>query len=177
MQPTYLLDHILPAASALLPPRLTSPQATALLLAIGFQESGFLVRRQAGGGPARGLWQFEQAGIHGVLTHPRTRPLVETALLALAYPLPTTSLNCWRAIEHNDILATVFARLLLYTVPRPLPTRQDPDEGWQQYLAAWRPGRPRPETWLDHYARAWLVPAWIADHKTDVQGHPMDGPD
>jgi hypothetical protein len=51
----------------------------------------------------------------------------------------------------------VFARLLLFTLPAPLPLQSDPDEGWRQYLDAWRPGTPHLATWTANYAAAWAV--------------------
>jgi hypothetical protein len=60
------------------------------------------------------------------------------------------------AIEHNDILAACFARLLLWTDPRLLP--QGPEravDGWAQYLATWRPGKPHAATWGGHFSTAW----------------------
>lgn len=60
---------IAPALS-LLPARMTSPAAEVMLLAIRLQESLLLYRRQIGG-PARGLWLFEQGGgVCDVLRHP-----------------------------------------------------------------------------------------------------------
>jgi len=51
-----------------------------------------------------------------------------------------------------------FARLLLWTLPSALPTTAD--EGWTQYLDAWRPGKPHPATWAGHWATADLaIPA------------------
>ena len=41
----YVARHVLPAAFALLPPQMDSPQARAMLMAIGWQESRFSHRR------------------------------------------------------------------------------------------------------------------------------------
>ena len=65
---------IVPTAFALLPPTMRSDRATAMLLAIGLQESRFLHRRQFHNGPARGFWMFERGGgITGVLQHERSQ--------------------------------------------------------------------------------------------------------
>lgn len=145
---------VMPAALAMLPPRMDSPEARAEVMAIGMQESRFKHRRQVGGGPALGLWQFESGGgVHGVLTHPSTKPIITPILEVLRYR-PS---DCYHAIEHNDVLACVFARLLLWTHPKPLP--RDPETAWQYYLDTWRPGKPHRETWDAFYAEAWTVNA------------------
>lgn len=149
----YVHEHVLPAVFALLPTPLDTPEAQAMLLAIGIQESGFIHRRQVGG-PAHGWWQFEKGGgVAGVLSHGRTRPLLEPVLRVLRYDATETA--CYDALTHNDVLAGVFARLLLRTVPQPLPLRTEPDKGWQQYLSGWRPGKPYPEPWGRNFMTAW----------------------
>lgn len=154
--PDYLLRHVFPAAYALLPEKMASPAATALLLAIALQESRCCHRRQVNG-PARSFWQFEVGGIRGVLSHKASKPHLANALAALSYPVTDDATVPYVAIEHNDTLAAVCARLLLYTLPSPLPAREDVDGAWRQYLKAWRPGKPKPETWVDHYCAAWAL--------------------
>ena len=150
---TYLSDYVIPAAYALLPPRMACPQATAMLLAIAEQESRCECRRQHEHGPARGFWQFELAGVSGVMKHGASaRPLAE-AVIVLRYPLDLETLHT--ALEHHDVLAAVFARLLLYTLPADLPARDEASGAWRQYIAAWRPGRPRHETWDRAFTEAW----------------------
>lgn len=152
-----LHGYILPAAYAVLPAPMQSPAASALLLAIALQESAAIHRRQAGG-PARGFWQFEVAGIRGVQTHALTRDDLKAALIMLRYPpsLPAEDLHA--LVEHQDVVAAICARLLLWTLPSALPTRDDPPMlAWGQYMEAWRPGKPRPQSWADHYARAWAL--------------------
>lgn len=150
----HISQHTLPAAFALLPGRMGSSEAAALLLAIGLQESGFTARRQRGG-PARGFWQFEVAGVAGVLTHPVTapilRPLVRLCLV------PETAVGCQAALEYHDVLAACCARLLCYVDARPLPGVHDAHTGWSIYVQNWRPGRPRPEAWADNYATGWRL--------------------
>lgn len=160
--PTHLLAWVLPAAYALLPSAMASAEASAMLLAIAMQESKCRYRRQlprkSGGafGPARGFWQFEEGGaVKGVQQHPKTRNLLEGALVALAYKSTLSSRELHQAIEHNDVLAAVMARLLLYTLPAKLPGRSDVDDGWRQYLLAWRPGEPHPKTWPGYFRGAW----------------------
>lgn len=146
------LEHvrafIIPAAMSLLPIEMNTGPAHVMLLAIGLQESRFAFRRQVGG-PARGFWQFEHGGgVRGVLRHEATAPLIGRAIDVLQYDAD----ECFDAIEHNDVLACVFARLLLWTHPGPLPL--EPAAAWAYYLATWRPGKPRAETWDDCYQRA-----------------------
>lgn len=140
------------AACSLLPPALDTPNAKAMLWAIGLQESRLDARRQIGG-PARGFWQFELGGVRGVLNHRASQSIIRSVLDRLDYDYaPETS---YTAIEHNDVLAFAYARLLLYTLPQPLPERTNPAEGWRQYADAWRPGKPHRETWDALFERAW----------------------
>lgn len=125
-----------------------------MLMAIAMQESRFDERRQIGG-PARSFWQFEFGGIKGVLNHKASAPLIRSVLTQLDYDYaPDSSYN---AIEHNDVLAFAYARCLLWTLPNPLPKRDEVEEGWTQYVEAWRPGKPRPQTWDAFYAKAWQL--------------------
>ena len=150
----HIVRHTLPAAYAVLPPATQSQAASALIMAIGWQETRFVGRRQLVG-PARGFYQFERTGVEGVLGHARTADHAQAALVALCYDKSETVGVLMRAIEHNDTLATVFARLLLWTLPEPLPSRYEEATAWHQYLGVWRPGRPRPETWSEAYRTAW----------------------
>lgn len=134
-----------------------SDEASAMLLAIGLQESKFLFRSQMGSGPARGFWQFERGGgVVGVQLHATTGEHLRKAAWSLRYPT-LTSHDAHAAIQHNDVLAAVFARLLLWTLPGRLPDEGEHVLAWQQYLDAWRPGKPHPETWEVYYASAWDV--------------------
>lgn len=147
--------YIIPAAYELLPPVMASDQATALLLAIGWQESRFAYRRQVNG-PARGFWQFEVGGgVTGVLRHEQTRLLARKALVALAYPHEPTPHGVHMVIENNDIVAAVFARLLLWTVPGNLPEKFERDSGWAQYISGWRPGKPHVDVWPESWSMGW----------------------
>lgn len=151
----YLGQLVIPATYDLLPPQMASHAATAMLIAIALQESDKLqARTQYAGGPARGFWQFEKGGgVVGVLSHPATKTHIERVITALSYQ-PTAN-QCHVAIEHNDMLACAFARCLLWTLPDALPSVEDADEGWRQYLAAWRPGKPHPATWAEHFDQGW----------------------
>ena len=137
-------------ALRLLPDRMTSRDARVMLLAIALQESRLQYRAQIRG-PARGYWQFERGGgVAGVLGHSASKPHIEEICRQL--DVPARAGDCYIAIECNDVLAAAFARLLLWTLPYPLPT--DTDRAWQQYIDAWRPGKPHPATWPALYAQA-----------------------
>ncbi len=160
-------DFILPAGLQHLPERLDTIEARAMLLAIGLQESDFKHRVQLIGnhrhwwdslrGPARGWWQFERAGVTGVLRHRATADHAATVLERLRYPDEVGMVH--KALAHNDPLAAVFARLLLFTVPNRLPRRDEANEAWRQYTWAWRPGKPHPARWPSRYAEAWRIAA------------------
>lgn len=154
----HVHEHTIPAALSLLPGKMDSSAARAMLLAIGLQESRFEHRVQVPSGPAHGFWQFEKGGgVKGVLGHPLTQPVLLPVLDTLCYaPLIP---ECYAAIAHHDVLACVFARLLLWTDPRSLPTVNQPDKGWAIYLAQWRPGKPHVKTWPGYFTEAWRVVA------------------
>lgn len=142
------------ATAALLPANMDVPAAKAMLIAIAMQESRWDERRQIRG-PARGFWQFELAGIKGVLAHRASRPLIEVVLSRLDYNYdPHVS---YTAIEHNDVLAFAYARCLLWTIPQSLPQRNNSAEGWAQYTDAWRPGKPWRQTWDAFFKSAWQL--------------------
>lgn len=143
------------ATMSLLPASMTNPESKAMLCAMGLQESRFQHRRQIMG-PARGFWQFEaQGGVKAVLEHAATKQHIRSVLDQLCYDY--SILTSYVAIEHNDILACAYARLLLYSLPQRLPHKDEPQIGWNQYMAAWRPGKPHPETWPVFYRQAWEV--------------------
>lgn len=151
-------DEVFPPTFALLEPRLDSRPARAMLLAMGLQESRFEHRVQIGG-PAHGYWQFEQGGgVRGVLGHHQTAAPIRAVLKARGYTADD-SRTCYDAIVNDDILACAFARLLLWTLPGPLPAEGDCEAGWQQYVSAWRPGKPHRQTWDAFYRRGWELTA------------------
>lgn len=155
---TITRDAIDPAL-AMLPAVMDTPQARVQILANGLQESRLVHRRQLVGnppkpeGPAAGLYQFEQGGgCTGVLRHQAARFWMVTACRARQCdPTPGA---LWQCIQHDDILATVAARLLLFTDPKRLPDLGDRDGAWLLYMRTWRPGKPKPDTWPGFYAQA-----------------------
>jgi len=132
-------------ALTLLPARMDTPEARVMLLAIGLQESRFLHRRQIGG-PARGFWQFEQeGGVRGVLAHPASRDVARQ--VCAAREVAPAAASVYPVLETDDVLACAFARLLLWTDAKPLPSAGDSSGAWSLYLRTWRPGKPHPQTW------------------------------
>lgn len=146
-------EILITPAMSLLPPVMNTPAAIHMVLAIGYQESNFAQRRQMGDGPARGYWQFEISGVKGVLHHPTTQQHIHKVLYAMNYSVTDVG-TLMKAIEHNDILAFIFARLLLWTLPQELPGRDDIEGGWAQYIDAWRPGKPKHDSWVSSFAQA-----------------------
>lgn len=149
-------DAIEPALNML--PAMDSDAARVLLLAIGLQESGLCERCQivngGGKGPARGLWQFERGGgVLGVLQHPATRKYATRVCDARGVNPDSSAV--WARLETDDILAAVFARLLLFSDPMPLPAATDVQGSWRLYaLRTWRPGKPHPDRWVKNHERA-----------------------
>ena len=139
-------------ALAMLPARMSGSRVETLLLAIGLQESRLTHRRQIGG-PARGLWQFERGGgVRGVLLHQSSR---NHALRVCAERgVEPTEREVYAMLEHDDVLAAAFARLLLWTDPKPLPGIGEQDAAWNLYLRTWRPGKPHHSTWSGLHALA-----------------------
>jgi hypothetical protein len=148
--------YVIPAAFSVLPTEMASPEATVMLLAIGLQETRFLVRRQGFEGPARGFWQFEMSGLVSTVRHPAVRDAIADAVHKLCYPSGITVQQLHAALEHNDVLAAVCARCLLYTSPKALPAQSDQSGlAWLLYRETWRPGIPHAITWPAMYMEAW----------------------
>ena len=147
-----VIDTAIAPALALLPANRDTREARVMLLASGLQESRFLHRRQIGG-PARGFWQFEQGGgVRGVLMHPFSRDLAYS--VCDEREVAATARDVYNTLEHDDVLAAAFARLLLWTDFQRLPSLGDAEGAWALYLRTWRPGKPHPETWPDLYRQA-----------------------
>ncbi|AZS78599.1 hypothetical protein ELS24_09180 [Achromobacter spanius] len=147
-----ITDDAITPALALLPAKMDTPVARVMLLAIGLQESRFVYRRQIGG-PARGFWQFEKGGGgRGVLLHTSTREHAQTVCKARS--VPATADVVYEVLDKDDVLAAAFARLLLWSDPKALPSIGDVDAAWALYQRTWRPGKPHPKAWPDLYRQA-----------------------
>jgi len=152
----HIYTETIPGAMSLLPSKMDSPQARAMMLAIAFQESDFKHRFQVPVAHAHGLWQFEkEGGVKEVLSHPVTMPVVLPICDLLLYA--PTSIAVWNAIPYDNELAAIFARCLLYIDPRTMPFHDQPEKGWLIYKARWRPGKPHPEKWPSSFEQAWDI--------------------
>ncbi len=152
-----ILEHFMLPGLRLLPAKMDSPEARILLVAIGLQESRFQHRFQLGfepeDAPARSFWQFERGGgVRGVLQHHTTHKVAHRVCDVLRIPADEDA--CYDAIAFNDALAAAFARLLLWTVPKPIPIVGKISEAWDYYVEGWRPGKPHRESWADLYRQA-----------------------
>lgn len=157
---TFVIVALIPGLS-LLPQGMDTPDVRAFLLAIGLHESKLSARRQVKG-PARSYFQFERAGVVGVLHHPASRDHAADVLRQLDYgALFRRPKAVHDVLEHSDPLATAFARLLLRTLPAPLPTRAQDLTAYAQYREAWRPepvnAEERRSEWPDAWAQAWAI--------------------
>jgi hypothetical protein len=165
MTPELLLKTAIIPALSLLDPKLDTPAARALLICIALQETGLRARRQmleardhwweSKPGKGHGFWQFERDGAtRGVMVrHAAASAIVLPVIDALLYPRDPYAVH--EALIHNDVLACVLARALLYSVPEPLPGPNDPAKGWDYYVGAWRPGKAHVEPWENNYRTAW----------------------
>ncbi|MDP9991952.1 hypothetical protein J2W28_000980 [Variovorax boronicumulans] len=150
-----------------LPVKMNTIEARVEMLTIGLQESNFEHRYQVLNdpkkkGPARSFWQGEQGGgmVAGAMSHPASQQLARAACTARSVPFTTRAV--WEAIENDDVLAAILARLLLWTEPGALPRANDAAGGWALYLRAWRPGayeRGSPDD------RATLRMKWERNHR------------
>jgi hypothetical protein len=138
-------------ALAALPARMASEEAKVMLLAIGRQESNFAAREQVRG-PARGFWQFERGGVLRVMHHTSSSGAAYNYCVKAGVQWGSTSIL--RALAQDDELAAVFARLLLWTDPRPLPEIGDKLGAWDLYERCWKPGKPAYSRWGSAYEQA-----------------------
>lgn len=153
MDMIQLNAQILSPGLALLPIAMDSVKARVELLTINLQEDPQQLRRQMGNGPARGLWQFERGGgVKGVMGHHATTGHAHR--LCVERGVEWDAAAIWSRLETDDLLACGFARLLLYSDPKPLPDVTDDAAGWDLYERTWRPGRPHPEKWPANHAAA-----------------------
>ncbi len=151
-----VLEGALKPALAYLPAKMATTAGMVLPLVIGEQESKYRTRQQYGNGPAHGFWQNEKGGgVKGVLTHPASSALA--AALCAIRQVEATPDAVWAAMLEDDILAAGLARLLLWTDAAPLPRLGDAEGAWAVYSHVWRPGKPRPDEWLDSYAKAFAA--------------------
>lgn len=140
-------------ALKLLPEGLGGERAEVILLAIGLQESGFEHRRPAFG-PQRGFWRAAPVSgmVGAVLRHPAGAGLAVEVCDARRVPPIDERIHA--ALEHDDVLAAAFARLLLHIEGERPPPLGDVAEAWSLYCRAWRPAAPQRQAWDRNYAQA-----------------------
>lgn len=168
MNPQNFYNYVIPASEILFgegAAKFHDQRAHALILAIGLQESEFTARRQRLSysrpwwafvkSPAVSFFMFENIGIEEVLRHPASREQALTVLEIFGLPehIPTIR----EALVYNDILAAAWARLALWRTPDRLPTNGEAQAAWNQYMAVWRPGKPRKEAWAINWEIAWQI--------------------
>lgn len=146
-----ILDGPIRAALGLLPLKMDSNQARAMLIKIGICESELKARRQIVNGkpigPAAGLWQFERGGIIGVMRHRLTNKHLRDLCKVMGTPFDLETI--WQDIQTDDILAAGLARLNLYWYHMALPAASDEQGSYDQYIAIWRPGKPSRTRWAN----------------------------
>ena len=169
----YTFKQTIPSAMSLLPGQMNSREAVAMMLAIGLHESAFKARVQGRmrplktlddlgpqAGPARGYWQFERAGgTAEILESPDTKDIaVPICKMFLVDP---NRQAVHTMLGFNDVLAAVFARLLLWRDSRPMPTPLQYNEGYSIYLRNWRPNpdaaAAHRKDWPQNFNTAWNV--------------------
>ena len=169
----HVYKQTIPAAYSLLPGQMNSREATAMLLATGLHESAFKARVQGRmrvlksledldptAGPARGFWQFERmGGVAEILTSPDTKDFaIPICKMFLIDPNPRA---VHASIGFHDVLAAVFARLLLWRDPCPMPSPVDFDKGYSIYLRNWRPNAAaaaaHKKDWPGNFDTAWSM--------------------
>lgn len=128
----------------LLAPRWDTIDSQALLLVIAHHESGLTHRHQING-PAVGWWQFEKGG--------GTKQIFSTALGRRAlsdFHIPLDLDSAHLAVEYNDTIAFVYARLLLFSDPFAIPPYDgSKNDLFQYYDHLWRPGKPRENSFYE----------------------------
>jgi hypothetical protein len=150
MTPATLLSLVVRPTLQWLGPPYASREAEVMLLAIAGQESRCSHRCQTPTGPARSLWQIEPPTARAVYDKwGRGR----AALNDLSVPGPAFLVDEW--LRWSDLAACVIARGILWLEPSPLPAIGDQQGAWTYYAErCWRPGKPHPETWAEHYRAA-----------------------
>lgn len=146
-----IIEYCLDLGLKLLPKKMDTTRARIMLITIGLQESRFEHRTQISG-PAHGFWQFEKGGVRGVLNHYSTKDYAKDICSNLLIDKDEDMV--YDAIIYNDPLACAMARLLLWTLPNSLPEIGDKDTAWDQYISAWKPGKPHRDTWDDFYEKS-----------------------
>lgn len=146
MSPSQLNTVHITAGLQLLPPALDVPNARRFMVSWALQETALAALRQYGNGPAASVYQFERPTIQLVLDHAKAGPLAKSACGAVG--VQPTARAIWDHFQTmpGQALASVFARLLMWCDPHPLPLTAA--DGWTFYAKyVVRPGKPHEGTW------------------------------
>ena len=128
--------------------------ARAMLYAAGLQESNLSARFQATPassalrkGAGRGLWQMRIDDVSRLLTTNSTKERSEA--ISNKYVGSVHPHAVWATLEYNDVLAAIFARLMLWPDPAALPAPAAVNEraALDYYIRCWRPNSPREKDW------------------------------
>jgi len=158
MQPDMFLNNIVDPILIMLEKhpkvqiKVTKPSLLWTLTIAG-QESSWKFRLQQSG-PARGFWQFERYG--GVAEVIQKTP-IQLGAICDDLHIPFNTDTIFQAMAWNDTLACTMARLLLWQDPKPLPSIEDEEGGWQYYIRNWRPGAPHRDVWSICYKASYNV--------------------
>jgi len=150
VSPRNFFLRVVEPGLALLPGYMVSDRARVALMAIPGQESNWAARIQAADGPAHGYYQCEPVAVAEVTNNAQTAGVFNSVLSTL----DLVGMSPYTAIQYNDPLACVVARLLLWADPAPLPSVGDAEGCWQYYLRNWKPGKPDETRWGASYATA-----------------------
>ena len=103
-------------------------ETVSLLMETAAAESAFMLRRQTGGGPARGLWQVEPATADDIFqNYMPHRPQIIRIVSQLSFgftlfePLIVTRGELSDLLEHNDVFCCCLARIVYLRDPDPIP--------------------------------------------------------
>lgn len=146
MSPKLFLQRAVDPGLALLPSYMTCDCSRVILMSIAGQETNWAARIQSGGGPAHGYWQFQIEGVNEVIE--KQGPLANAVLKTLDIPIT----EAYAAVQYNDLVACVFARLLLWNDPAALPAWGDLAGSFGYYNRNWRPGKPDQTRWGPAYS-------------------------
>lgn len=113
------INAVRPALCALEPVILWTQTSENQVLNTGAHESGGFVHRvQVGGGPARGLWQMEQATFRDLYDRfLGAHPVLKGKIDAL---WPNDGSDPWPQIETNDVFAAAMCRIRYWASPAKL---------------------------------------------------------
>jgi hypothetical protein len=130
-----------------------TPEAQCLLLAIAGTETNWDERVQyLASQLGRSYFQFEPNGVHALMDHPVSKPLL--LKLCDTLDIPKSPVLVHEAVAWCDPLAVGMARLLLWTDAEALPKLGSWGLAGLYYERNWKPGKPDLARFRDCYATA-----------------------